>query len=379
MGSDVVIVGAGVIGLSCALRCADAGSSVTLVDPDPGGGASWAAAGMLAPVTELHYGEDDLLALNLASSRRWPGWAAALADRGVDVGYVRCGSLMVARDADDAAELHRLLQTHRDLGLQAEWLRGREARAAEPALAPGTRGAIAVAGDHQVDNRALVSGLLELVGAHPRISVLRRRVLGVDSVAGRASGVTLEDGSRAQAGCVVMATGVGLGDIAGLPPSLPQIRPVKGQLVHLRSTVGPLAAANLRGLEVYIVNRPDGRIVVGATVEEKGYDTQVTAGGVLQLLRAAWELLPGVEECVLVETTAGLRPGSPDNAPLLGRSSAMDGLILATGHYRNGVLLSPVTADIVAGLVTGQDQGGFDHPPFDLAAFQPERLDNRKT
>jgi glycine oxidase len=379
MGSDVVIVGAGVIGLSCALRCADAGTTVTVVDPEPGRGASWAAAGMLAPVSELHYGEDALLALNLVSSRRWPGWAESLADRGIEVGYIRCGSLMVARDADDSAELRRLLKTQLDLGLTAEWLRGSQAREVEPALAPSTRGAIAVASDHQVDNRALVDGLLTLLGRHCGVDIVHDRAAELTREGQRVTGVRLEDGSTADADWVVMAAGVGMPQIGGLPVTLPQIRPVKGQLLHLRSVTGPLATANLRGTEVYIVSRPDGRIVVGATVEEKGYDIQVTAGGVSQLLRAAWELLPGVYECVLVQTTAGLRPGSPDNAPLLGPVEDMEGLILATGHYRNGVLLSPLTADIVAGLVTNQGQDGGDHPQLDLTAFQPGRFNTTKS
>lgn len=378
MHSDVVIVGAGVIGLSCALRCADEGLTVTVADPDPGRGASWAAAGMLAPVTELHYGEDDLLALNLASSARWPGWAADLADRGVDVGYMRCGSLMVARDADDAAELRRLLATQQALGLDVEWLRGREARAVEPGLAPSTRGAVAVTGDHQVDNRALIVGLLRLLDGDRSVQLVPQRVAALESVGGTIRSVRLGDGSTVAAPRIVMAAGVGVGGIDGLPAPLPDVRPVKGQLVHLRSTAGPLATSNLRGLEVYIVNRPDGRVVVGATVEDKGHDIAVTAGGVSQLLRAAWELVPGIDECVLVEATAGLRPGTPDNAPLLGVHRDLQGLVMATGHYRNGVLLSPLTADIVADLVTGRapapDTRTNPHTALDLTAFRPNRF-----
>jgi glycine oxidase len=371
MGCDVVIAGAGVIGLSSALRCADAGLAVVLVDPEPGRGASWAAAGMLAPVTELHYGEDALLELNLAGARRWTTWAVDLADRGVDVGYARCGSLMVARDGDDAAELRRLMATQQDLGLEVEWLRSREARAAEPHLAPGTRGAVHVPGDHQVDNRALVAGLLELVERDAGVTVVRDRVAAVSRAGAQVSGVVLADGGVVAAPTVVVAAGVGTGGIDGLPP-IPAIRPVKGQLLHLRSPAGPLATRNLRGLDVYVVSRPDGRIVVGATVEERGHDTAVTAGGVSHLLRAAWELLPGVEECTFVEATAGLRPGSPDDAPLLGpvaddAGDVLDGLVLATGHYRNGVLLSALTADAVAAWASGAA------PPAAVAGFAPGR------
>ncbi|HUG83491.1 MAG TPA: glycine oxidase ThiO [Euzebya sp.] len=369
MQVDVVIVGGGVIGLSAAIRCADAGLSVTVLDPDPGRGASWAAAGLLAPVAELHYGEDALLRLNLASSALWAAWAAELRDRGVDVGYVACGSLMVARDADDAAELHRLMDTQQRLGLSVSWLRGRDARAAEPNLAPSTRGAVRVDGDHQVDNRALVEGLAHLAERIPTVTVRRHTVMRVDHEAGRVCGVTLADGTTVAGQTVVVAAGAGSGRIGGLGGLLPAIRPVKGQLLHLRSPAGPLARANLRGLEVYIVNRPDGRIVIGATVEERGFDTQVTAGGVHELLRAARELVPGIDECTFVEATAGLRPGSPDNAPVLGRVAEVQGLLLATGHYRNGVLLSPLTADAVAAWASGGT------PPDAVIPFGPMRLD----
>ncbi len=368
---DVTIVGAGAIGLTTALWCADAGLTVRLVDPAPGRGASWAAAGMLAPVAEMHYGETALLALNSTSSRRWPAWAERLGEQGIDVGYQRCGSLLVARDADDAAELRRLLQTHEDLGLEVSWLRSRAARRAEPALAPSTRGAIRVPGDHQVDNRALVTGLLELVAGHGAIIMDRRRVASVEgrSAAGICT-VGLDDGTDVQSRSVVLASGAGTAALHTPTLELPTIRPVKGQLLHLRSHDGPLAVANIRGLDCYIVNRPDGRIVVGATVEEMGHDTTVTAGGVSHLLRAAWELMPGIDECELVETTAGLRPGSPDNAPLIGWVEGTTGVIAAVGHYRNGVLLSPITAEIVTGLLTEATPAA----DVEVGAFSPSRF-----
>ena len=352
--SDVVVVGAGVIGLGIAWRAALAGLGVTLVDSAPGRGASWAAAGMLAPVTEVNYGEQALLELNLAAAARWPAFAAELEEfASRSVGYRRCGTLTVARDTDDNAALEDLYAFQRDLGLKVERLRGRECRQLEPGLSPSVRGGILAAGDHQVDNRALVAALLV---ACERAGVRRHagRVAAVRVEGDRTTGVVLAGGKPLDAGTVVLAAGCWSATLAGLPPGLvPPVRPVKGQLLHLRGPGdAPLCQRNVRGLEVYVVPRGDGRVVVGATVEEHGFDTTVTAGGVHDLLRAAVELLPEVTELELTETVAGLRPGSPDNAPLLGRS-ALDGLVIASGHYRNGILLAPVTADGIAELLAG--------------------------
>lgn len=368
--ADAVVVGAGVIGLGIAWRAAQAGLRVTAVDDRPGRGASWAAAGMLAPVTEAHYGEEALLQLNLASAARYADFVAELADTsGVDPEYRRCGTLVVARDTDEAAVLDELHRFQSKLGLDATRLGSREARRLEPALAPRTRGAILVEGDHQVDNRALVEALraaAERTGAALQPGL----VAAVRTQGGHVAGVTLADGTSVDAPLVVLAAGVGSNAIAGLPPrTVPAVRPVKGQLLHLRPRGGqpPLVDRTIRGLDVYAVTRADGRMVVGATVEEAGHDRTVTAGGVHRLLRDAWELLPGIDEYELTETAVGLRPGSPDNAPLLGPAD-VEGLVLATGHYRNGILLTPVTADAISHLlVTGQ-------VPEIIAPFSPARF-----
>jgi glycine oxidase len=353
-GSDVVVVGGGVIGLGIAWRAAMAGLGVTVVDPAPGRGASWAAAGMLAPVTEVHYGEQPLLKLNLAAAARWQAFAAELeAFASRPVGYRRCGTLTVARDTDDNTALEDLYTFQRGLGLDVERLRGRDCRQLEPGLAPSVRGGILAAGDHQVDNRALVAALraaCEKAG----VRCVERRVAAVRVEGERARGVVVAGGQPLDAGTVVIAAGCWSATLPGLPPGLvPPVRPVKGQLLHLR---GPgdslLCQRNVRGLDVYVVSRGDGRVVVGATVEEHGFETTVTAGGVHDLLRAAVEVLPEVSELELTETVAGLRPGSPDNAPLIGPCE-LDGLLMASGHYRNGILLVPVTADAIAGMLTG--------------------------
>ena len=363
------MVGGGVIGLGIAWRAALAGMTVTVVDQAPGRGASWAAAGMLAPVTEVHYGEQALLALNLAAAARWPGFAVELEEAsGRPVGYRPAGTLSVARDADDNAALEDLYQFQLRCGLEVERLRSRECRQLEPGLAPSIRGGVLAPGDHQVDNRALVEALLA-AGQQAGVGLVEDRAAELATDGDRVTGVVLAGGERLAAETVVLAAGCWSGGLGGLAAeALPPVRPVKGQLLHLRGPADqPLCSRNVRGLEAYVVPRSDGRVVVGATVEEQGFDTQVTAGAVHDLLQAALELLPDVAELELVETVAGLRPGSPDNAPMLGPAGP-DGLVVATGHYRNGILLTPVTADTVAELlVTGRVPGL-------IAPFGPDRF-----
>jgi glycine oxidase len=367
--TDVVVVGGGVIGLAVAWRAAGAGMTVTVVDQTPGQGASWAAAGMLAPVTEVHYGERPLLDLNLAAADRWPAFAAEVEEAsGHPVGYRPGGTLAVARDADDNAALEDLYQFQLRCGLRVERLRSRECRQLEPGLAPGIRGGVLAAGDHQVDNRALVEALL-IACRRSGVRLLEGRVAELAVEGDRVTGVVLADGERLPAGKVVLAAGCWSGRLGGLAAeALPPVRPVKGQLLYLRGPAGePLCSHNVRGLEVYVVPRGDGRVVVGATVEEQGFDTRVTAGAVHDLLRAALELLPDVAELELLETVVGLRPGSPDNAPMLGPAGP-EGLVVATGHYRNGILLTPVTADAIAELLaTGR-------VPDLIAPFAPGRF-----
>lgn len=356
--SDVLVVGGGIIGLVTAWRAAQRGLATAVVDPEPGGGAARVAAGMLAAVTELHYGEETLLGLNLASARRYPGFAAELTElTGHDLGYRACGTLAVALDADDRAHLRELHALQQRSGLDSQWLSGRDCRRLEPMLAPGVRGGLRVDGDHQIDPRRLAAAL---VTACERAGVTVHRVRAERLVVAgdRATGVVTADGTELGAGQVVLAAGSLSGRLAGVPADvLPPVRPVKGQVVRLTMPVrhGPFlnrtVRAVVRGSHVYLVPRENGELVIGATSEEMGWDTTVTAGGVYELLRDAHELVPGITELPLTETLAGLRPASPDNAPLLG-PTGLEGLLLATGHYRNGVLLTPVTGDAMAEVLT---------------------------
>jgi glycine oxidase len=357
---DVAVVGAGVIGLASAWRLAQRGASVVVVDPAPGSGASGVAAGMLAPVTEARLGEDALWRLNRASWARWPDFAAEVeAASGRPVGFRADGTLMVALDRDDQAVLDDLAARHRAMGLAVEPLRGREARALEPGLAPGVRGGLLAADERSVDPTALLPALraaAEAAGATV-VGAEVERVL-VDDGAARVTGVALGGGDDLSAGTVVVAAGCRSATLAGVPAAArPPVRPVKGQILTLAQPPGdPLLSRTVRGIvrgaSVYLVPRDDGRVVVGATVEERGWDTTPTAGGAYGLLRDALALVPGLDDATFVAARAALRPGSPDDRPIVG-ATGVEGLVVATGHHRNGILLTPITADAVAAVVAG--------------------------
>lgn len=371
---DAVIVGAGVIGLSVAWRSAQRGLHVCVIDRDlPGTGASRVAAGMLAPVTEAEFGELELLKLNLLAAERYGEFVAELeaeADR--SVGYRVCGSVTVALDRDEAAELRRLHEFKLGLGLATEWLRPSALRALEPGLAATcTAGALAT-GEAQVDPRRLTGALVVAAERAGVTIVSGAEVIASSMSDGRMVGVGCADGRELRGAAVVLATGAWSGASGWLPSAAepPPVRPVKGQALVLgprggssRADAGPRGADGFYGAlcerivrtpSVYVVPRADGRVVVGATVEEMGFDTTVTAGGVYELLREAYRVLPEIAEFALLESLAGLRPGTPDNRPLIG-PSGVDGLLLATGHYRNGILLSDLTGEAVARLLTGED------------------------
>ena len=353
--SDVVVAGGGLIGLAVAWRAALAGCRVTVVDDQPGSGASRAAAGMLAPVTEATYGEERLLGLARASLERYPSFVAELEQAsGLPVGLRTAGTLLVGFDGDDLTAVAELHAFQRELGLDAERLTPRQCRAREPGLSPRLRGGLLVPGDHSVEPRSLHAALL-VAAERAGVRLVRSRVARLLVEQGAATGVALEDGETLTAGAVVLALGADSARLPGVPPGAVPVRPVKGQILRLRGAalLSGTVRALVRGRQVYLVPYGQDRIVVGATVEELGFDRRVTAGAVLDLLRDATEVLPGLTELELVETLARFRPGTPDNAPLLGPSS-LPGLLLATGHHRNGVLLTPVTADaLVAQLTTG--------------------------
>jgi glycine oxidase len=419
--ADVLVIGGGVIGLSIAWRAAQRGLRVAVADPEPGGGASHAAAGMITPISEAAYAEKELFRLGRESQRRYPAFTAELTGlTGEPTGYRQAGTLQVAYDADDLAILGEYQALQESFGVTVRRLTARECRQAEPMLSPAVRGGLLAADDASVDPRLLTRALVAaavLAGVdivrQPAAEILTadgghgtardgtardgtaRDGPARDAPAGhgtardravsdsRVAGALLGDGTRILAPWVVLAAGWNSATIAGLPPGIaPPVRPVKGQILRLRSgtggpgTSGPdgmpgLLARSVRGIvhgsAVYLVPRDSGELVIGATQEELGTDTRVTAGGVWELLRDARTIVPGITELELAEAVAGLRPGTPDNAPVLG-PSPLPGLVLATGHFRAGVLLAPVTADVIAEYLATR------RLPDLAAAFTPRRF-----
>ncbi|MBE1875763.1 FAD-dependent oxidoreductase [Myceligenerans pegani] len=430
----VVVVGAGIIGLTAAWRALAAGAAVTVLDPAPGDGATHAAAGMLGPAMEAEFGEERLARIGAESARLWPRFAAEL-ERAAGLapgalGLDTAGTLAVAYDADDVALLRRRLALHRELGLESEEITPAEARDREPSLGPRVSAAAWVPGDHQVDPRVVQSALLDVVRAHPRGRLVERAVttliwedgavVGVRDDAGTAwvAGAPTEvadgpvavgsadgaggdgpdeagRGGRRRGGIVVLAAGHAS---AALYPGAPT-RAVPGTTLRLDAEVslGPsvVVRGTVQGRPVYVVPRrprADGRreIVVGATSDERAATTRTRAGDVFALLRDARALLPALDEADLVETTTRSRPGSPDNAPLLGE--AAPGLLLATGHHRGGILLAPLTAAVVDHRPGVVDHGQAVAPPAgpdaagvariaEAAAplLDPRRLERRST
>jgi len=368
-----VIIGAGVMGLGIAWRLAQAGCKVTVYDRGTAGhGASWAAAGMLAAAVETEPGEEALLALTLESQRMWPDFSRELeAASGVPVGYRDEGTIVVGLTRDDAEQLRFTFDFQRRLGLELEWLSGAEARRREPHLRPGVPAAVFSPRDHQVDNRQLTRALTAAVRRAGVELCEDDPVHSLEVSGGRACAV-LTERRRDPADVVVLAAGAWSREIAGIPTAqLPPVRPIKGQMLALSMDPGaPLLRHVVWLPRGYLVPRLDGRLVIGGTVEERGFDDRLTAGGLLALLEGAWCAVPGIEELPIAETWVGFRPGSRDDAPMLG-PSGFDGLVFATGHHRNGILLAPLTANVISAYVlTGR-------LPAAVAPFTPERFAGR--
>ena len=352
MDDDVLIVGGGTIGLSIGFELVRQDTPVTVFERGQAGrGTSYQAAGMLAPDAEIEFEERELYDLNRESLRRWPDFAQRVeAASSQSVDYRNEGTLIVADDRDAAEALERLYTFQQEQGLNVEWLTGEEAKEIEPFVAPRLSAAVFAPSDHQVDNRRLIDALqtaFEAEGGtlHEDTSV---EAVVPDS---ETPSVRTADGERVVGGRIVVAAGVWSRELDGLTPdATPPVRPVKGQMIQMRRKRPFDLQHVVRGPEAYLAPKSNGRVVLGATSEERGFDTTVTAGGLYDLLEGGWEVVPGIRDLPVDETWAGLRPASRDHAPLLGETTA-PGVVMATGHYRHGILLTPITAEEMARLI----------------------------
>lgn len=368
---DVAVVGGGIIGLGIAWEAIRRGYTVTVVDPDPAAGATRAAAGMIAPASELHYREEHLLRLTVDSASRYPEFLSSLAWTGIDPGYRKTGTIVLAFDSADRQALADLQTVQAKHSLSVEQLPVREVRRSEPMIGPAATAAFHAPEDHQVDPRKLAAALLAAVSV--RGHLVSARASGLEWSGGCVAGVALEDGRVLRSRQTIVANGLAAADLAGLPCELP-LRAVYGDILRLRvpDAIQPLLTHTVRGLvrgfAVYLVPREDGTVVLGATMREDG-SSAVSAGGVYQLLRDAQQLIPAVAELELEEVLCRARPGTPDNSPLLGEVPGVEGLIIATGFFRHGVLLTPAAAAVCVDLLEGKPI------PPGLDRYRPNRFE----
>lgn len=355
----IVIVGGGVSGLAIGWRLAQAGQNVTVFERNKAGMEStWAAAGMLAPQIEAEYGEEMLLPLAMASHKIWPDFSKELkAETGISIDHRREGTIQVSLDRDEQEQLdHRFSFLSRNQ-LEVEKLSAYEVRRLEPHISRAVTGGIYSPQDHQVDNRALA---VALQIAFEKAGGILREQCSVEEIVIEKDYVTgiVVNGEKITVDHVVVAAGAWSRNIPGIPEiSRPPVRPLKGQMVALEMPKSaPLISHVIWGpgnsivSNVYLAPKSDGRLILGATVEEMGFDKRMTGGGLLEILRAAWEVLPGIYDLPVIDSWSGLRPASRDDAPILG-SSGIGGLTYATGHHRNGILLSPITASEISSYI----------------------------
>lgn len=372
--ADVAVVGAGLIGLSAAWRLAEQGLSVVVVERERvGAGASLAATGMLAPAAEHEPGSDLLLPLALESLRRWPAFRDALqAASGTTIDYREDGTLVLAIGRDEVERLRFRYDLQRRSGVAAEWLNGEAVRRYEPVLRPSVTAGILCPLDHQVDPVSVMTALERACRAAGVVIVEGCAVDGLDWQGGRVRGLHTASGSVA-AGTVILASGAWSGERGLLPEHLAlPVRPLKGQSLALRTTRQTGTLTRMVWTEqVHMAPKSDGQLVVGATVEDCGFRPGVTAGGLYALLEGARRVLPGIEEMEVEAVWSGYRPTSDDDAPII--DALAPGLVVATGHHRNGYLLAPITADAVAMLVTAGDV------PDVAKSFSRARFDRAET
>jgi glycine oxidase len=348
---DVAIAGGGVIGAAIALELAQAGLSVGVFEKgEPGREASWASAGILSPAPEAP-GMIPIVPLAKASMGLYPGFVANVEEiSGQSVGFRPFGTMDALFSRDATRDLSTLIALHHGLGLRAEPLRPEEARELEPALSPEVEAAALRPEEASIDNRALTRAVLQAALKNGAEIFPDHGVEAIWREKGRCAGLKLRD-ANVSAKWTIIAAGCFSANIEGVAAYAP-VRPAKGQMVSMRADELKIERV-LWSEKVYVVPRNDGRILAGASVEYVGFDKHVTAGAVEKILSDAIELVPGLAKARIEETWAGLRPDSPDHLPILGPTD-LDGLLMATGHFRSGVMLTPVTARLMREWITQQ-------------------------
>ncbi len=366
----IAIIGGGVIGLSIGWQLLRRGIKADIFERgEAGKSASWVSAGMLAPVSEAGFEEMDLLQLNLASIAQFPRFADELKeDTGIDIEFRTEGTMMIAVDRDQSENLRRLYEFRKKLELPVEWLTGSEAREREPELSPAIKSAVWIPNDYQVDNRKLIHALIDAIKKNDGALYEHTPVESIEISGEKLTGITVNSEHRSY-DTVVIANGAWARAIKGLPEHIrPPVRPVKGQILTLRMTDDFTLRKVLRSPEAYFAPKRDGRLIIGATVEEKGFETYPTAGGIKDILESAWEAVPGIYDLPLEEINVGLRPTSRDNAPIIS-DTPVAGLYISTGHYRHGILLTPVTAYEMTDLIINGKPSELIQP-FSLLRFK---------
>src|SRR6266404_3567600 len=348
---DVAIAGGGVIGGAIALELARAGLRVAVFDRQQAGQeASWASAGILSPAPE-NPGMVAMVPLGRASLALYPefvGWVEEIS--GKSTGFRPKGTLEALFSHDTKAELSTIIALHHGLGLKAEPLRAEDARELEPALSEEAEAAVLRPDEASVDNRALTAAILEAAQQSGAEIFSGNSAKAIWREKNRCVGLILQN-EKVEAKWTIIAAGCFSAAIEGIAPYAP-VRPAKGQMAALRADDLKIDRV-LWSEKIYLVPRNDGRIVAGATVEHAGFDKRVTAGGIEKILSSAIELAPGLANARIEETWAGLRPASPDHLPILGPTD-IDGLLIATGHFRSGILLTPIPSRFVRQWITEQ-------------------------
>ena len=369
--SRIIIVGGGVIGLSIAWRLAreNTRDEILLLDANRAGeGTSRVSAGMIAPIAEAGFEDPHFIKFARLSRERYRAFVSEVSrDADMSVVLGEEGSIIAAIHRDDVEAMRRVYEHRRHADLPVEWLTGSEAREMEPTLTPRVSAAMWIAYDGQVNPRALLPALVRACnrrGVEVRESARVQRIIINDETV---AGVEL-DGETISAATVVVCAGAWSGTIEGMPADVvPQVRPIRGQILRLTRTADFAMKHVVRGPRAYLLPKDDGTVVVGATQEEAGFDATPTAGGIKTILENAWEMVPSIYDLPIERVEVGLRPGTRDHLPLVG-ATRIHGLIMATGHFRHGILFAPTTADAVCrGILTGE----FGE---DVAAFAPDRF-----